>query len=173
MRLSVPVGIVNKREDIQNPTLITAKAGQAYPKRILLQNWLFEKMNPLVVPVNGVKFKSAFLYTEWAVNILRELLCIWSDWKSFEWIKCLRRHLHQIYGNWTGRNFVTESRVNSRLITHARMPTELNHEIYNYQRFNFRIINRIDLRRYAWPGFTVIRDLTSRFLGGHCVKMFG
>ena len=61
VRLSVPVGIVNKREEIQNPTL-TAKAGQAYPKKILLMNWLFEKMNPLVVPVTGVKFKSAFLY---------------------------------------------------------------------------------------------------------------
>ena len=37
VRLSVPVGIVNKREGIQNPTL-TAKAGQAYPKKILLMN---------------------------------------------------------------------------------------------------------------------------------------
>ena len=37
LRLSVPVGIVNKREDIQNPTL-TAKAGQAYPQKILLMN---------------------------------------------------------------------------------------------------------------------------------------
>ena len=36
--VSVPVGIVNKREGIQkNPTL-TAKAGQAYPKKILLMN---------------------------------------------------------------------------------------------------------------------------------------
>ena len=32
------------------------------PKRFCLMNWLFEKMNPLVVPVTGVKFKSAFLY---------------------------------------------------------------------------------------------------------------
>ena len=88
MRLSVSVGIVNKREDIQNPTL-TAKAGQAYPKKILLQNWLFEKMNPLFVPVTGVKFKSAFLYAEWAVNILRELLCIWSDWKSLNGLNVL------------------------------------------------------------------------------------
>ena len=37
VRLSVPVGIVNKRERVQNPTL-TAKAGQAYPKKILLMN---------------------------------------------------------------------------------------------------------------------------------------
>ena len=61
---AAPVGIVNKREGIQNPTLITAKAGQAYPQKILLMNWLFEKMNPLVVPVTGVKFKSAFLYVQ-------------------------------------------------------------------------------------------------------------
>ena len=60
---AAPVGIVNKREGIQNPTL-TAKAGQAYPQKILLMNWLFEKMNPLVVPVTGVKFKSAFLYVQ-------------------------------------------------------------------------------------------------------------
>ena len=37
--------------------------------------------------------------------------------KTFEWMKFLRRHLHQVQGNWAGRNFVTESRVNSRLIT--------------------------------------------------------
>ena len=55
------LGIVNKREGIQNPTL-TAKAGQAYPKKIVFMNLLLEKMNPLVVPVTGVKFKSAFLY---------------------------------------------------------------------------------------------------------------
>jgi len=61
VRLSVPVGIVNKREDIQNP-MLTAKAGQAYPKKILLMNLLFEKINPLVFPVTGVKFKSVFLY---------------------------------------------------------------------------------------------------------------
>ena len=41
------LGTVNKREGIQNPTL-TAKAGQAYPKKILLLNGIFEKMNPLV-----------------------------------------------------------------------------------------------------------------------------
>ena len=58
---SVPVGTANKREGIQNPTL-TAKACQAYPKKILLMNLLFEKINPSVVSVTGVKFKSAFLY---------------------------------------------------------------------------------------------------------------
>ena len=72
MRLSVPVGIVNKRGGIQNPTL-TAKAGQAYPKKILLMNWLFEKMNSLVVPVTGAWALIKFLdleggrYSRWAL----------------------------------------------------------------------------------------------------------
>ena len=41
--------------------------------------------------------------------------------KIFEWIEVLRRYLHQIQGNWAGRNFITESRVNSPPIMHARM----------------------------------------------------
>ena len=43
--------------------------------------------------------------------------------KLFEWVKFHRRHLHQILGNLAGRNFVTDSRVNLRLVTHARMQT--------------------------------------------------
>ena len=38
-----------------------------------------------------------------------------------KWLKFHRRHLHQFRE--TGRNFVTDLRVNSRLITHARMQT--------------------------------------------------
>ena len=41
--------------------------------------------------------------------------------KIFEWVKFHRKHLHQIQGNFAGRNFVTDPRVNSRLITHARL----------------------------------------------------
>ena len=55
-------------------------------------------------------------------------------------IKILRRHLYQIQGNWAGRNFVIESRANSRLITHARS------EIYNRkqtQLSNNKFINGI------------------------------
>ena len=39
----------------------------------------------------------------------------------FEWIKLVRRHLHQFQENGAGRNFITASRVNARLITHTRM----------------------------------------------------
>ena len=93
------------------------------------------KMNPLIVPVTIVKFNSAFLHAQWAVNILWELPCIWL--KIFEWIKFVRRYLHQIQGNWAGRNFVTELRVNSQLITNA----EMNLKSTTTNRFNFRIIN--------------------------------
>ena len=41
--------------------------------------------------------------------------------KIFELIKFLRRHLHQNQGNWAGENFVISSRVNSRIIAHAKM----------------------------------------------------
>ena len=58
--------------------------------------------------------------------------------KIFEWIKFLRRHLHQIQENGTGRNFITASRVNSGLITRAR---EINLKSTTTDGVNFRIIN--------------------------------
>ena len=47
------------------------------------------KMNPLIVPVTIVKFNSAFLHAQWAVNILWELPFIWSDWKSLNGLNLL------------------------------------------------------------------------------------
>ena len=57
----------------------------------------------------------------------------------FEWIKFLRRHLHQIQENWAGRNVITTSSVNSQLITH----TEINLKSTTSNRFNFWIINSL------------------------------
>ena len=57
------------------------------------------KVNPLVVPVTGVKFESEFLHAKWAVNNLRELVCIWSDWKSLnELLVCMWRHSSHVGG---------------------------------------------------------------------------
>ena len=90
--------------------------------KIFTTELIIWKMNLSVVPMTTVKFKSAFQHAWWAVNILWELLCIWSDWKSLKLlIKLLQRHSHQIQGNWAGKNFITASRVNSRLIAYARM----------------------------------------------------
>ena len=61
--------------------------------------------------------------------------------KIFEWMKFLKRHLHQILGNRAGRNFLTASRVNSQLITHARMQRWIWATSTN--RFNFGIINSL------------------------------
>ena len=47
------------------------------------------KMNPLVVPVTSVKFKSELLHAKWAVNNFLEVVCIWSDWKSLNELKFL------------------------------------------------------------------------------------
>ena len=93
------------------------------------------------------------------MSIVRELLCIWSDWKSLNGFNFLERHLHQIQGNLAGRNFVTVSRVNSRLIKNA----EMNLKSTTTNGFNFRIINSLwNLGGYAWPGLTVITR-TNRF----------
>ena len=46
-------------------------------------------MNPLVIPVTSVKFKLELAHAKWAVNNLRELVCIWSDWKSLNELKFL------------------------------------------------------------------------------------
>ena len=80
--------------------------------------WLFEYESLVVIPVCAM---SSEYFTRTSLYLVRL--------KIFEWIKFLRRHLHQIQGNWAGRNFVTASRVNSRLITHARM----QRWIWNFQ----------------------------------------
>ena len=94
--------------------------------------------------------------------------------KIFQWIKCLRRHLPQILENWAGRNFVTESRVNSQVITHARMHREMNLKCTTTNGFNFRIINTL---MASWEVRLTWLNCNQRsyiwILGGHCVKMFG
>ena len=71
--------------------------------------------------------------------------------RIFEWMKFLRRHLHQIQGNWAGRNFLSASRVNSWLIAHARMQRWI--EVYKYQRIqllNNKFIYGILGVRFTW-----------------------
>ena len=78
-------------------------------------------MNPLVVPVSGVQFKAAFSACVMSSEYFTRTSLYLVRLKIFEWIKFLRRHLHQIQENRAGRNLITASRVNSWLITHARM----------------------------------------------------
>ena len=79
--------------------------------------------------------------------------------KIFEWIKLLRRLLHQIQGKWGSRNFITTSRANSLPLLMQQCRDES--EIYNYQWIplsNNEFIN-LNLGGYAWPGLNVSRVL--------------
>ena len=124
VRLSVLVGIVNKREE-RTKSNVYSQARSILPQKIPLMNWLFEKNESVSRSFNWCQIwigipacvMSSQYFTRTSLHLVRL--------KIFERIKCLRGHLHQIQGNWAGRNFVSESRVNSRLITHARMHTEM------------------------------------------------
>ena len=71
-------------------------------------------MKPLVVPVTGVN-SACVISSEYFTRTSLYLVRL----EIFEWIKL--RHLQQFQENGAGRNFITASRVNSRLIKHARM----------------------------------------------------
>ena len=78
--------------------------------------------------------------------------------KIFEWIKFLRRYLHQIPENCAGRNFITALRVNSQLIMQTMQECRDESEIYYYQHIqlsNKKFMNGIVERGDAWPGLTV------------------
>ena len=66
-------------------------------------------MNPLVVPWTSVKFKSAFLYEQWAVNILGELLFEFDQIENLWMDKIASKTFISIQENWGGRNFITAS----------------------------------------------------------------
>ena len=99
---------------------VTVKAGQAYPPRFY--SWIkylkHESVNrsrnycQIQIGIPACAMSSEY-FTRTSLYLVRL--------KIFEWIKFVRRHLHQIQGNWAGRNFVTELRVNSQLITNAEM----------------------------------------------------
>ena len=115
---------------------VTVKAGQAYPPRFY--EWIKYLKNESVnrscnycqiqIGIPACAMSSEY-FTRTSLYLVRL--------KIFEWIKFVRRHLHQIQGNWAGRNFITELRVNSPLITNA----EMNLKSTTTNRFNFRIIN--------------------------------
>ena len=92
------------------------------PSKILLMTWLFKKRNESVsCSCNWCQIQLGISACVMSSEYVTRTSLYLDRLKIFEWMKFLKRHLHQIQGNWAGRNFVTASRVNSRLITHARM----------------------------------------------------
>ena len=98
-------------------TEITVKPGQDSIHELII--W---KVNPFVASVTCSRYQIAF---KWSVNFWLQLFSIRWDGKYFNgWNFYLG--ILQIQENWAGRNFITNSRVNSLLITQAKMQTEIN-----------------------------------------------
>ena len=130
-----------KSKVVQTDFVLTVKAGQVYPPRFC---WWIEylKKNESVsysrnVVSNSIRHSACVMNSEYVTRTSLYL----DKLKIFEWMKFLRRHLHQIQGNWAGRKVLTASRVNSRLIMHARMQKWIWNTSTNG--FNFRIINSL------------------------------
>ena len=100
-------------------------------------------MNRLVVPVTGVKFKSAIppCVTS-SENFTRTFLYL-VILKVFEWIKFLTRHLYQIQGNRAGRNFVKSCIACHFTAHYACKNVEMNLKSTTTNGFNFQIINSL------------------------------
>ena len=96
---------------------ITVKPGQDSIHELII--W---KVNPFVASVTCSRYQIAF---KWSVNFWLQLFSIRWDGKYFNgWNFYLG--ILQIQENWAGRNFITNSRVYSLLITQAKMQTEIN-----------------------------------------------
>ena len=115
------------------PTSITVKAGQAYPPRFYYscsRNWCQIQSGISACVMSREYFTRTSLYL---VRL-----------KMFEWVKFLRRHLHQIQKNGAGRNFITTV---PRVWIHSSLHMQEygdQSEIYNLQRIqlsNNKFIN--------------------------------
>ena len=99
---------------------VTVKAGQAYPPRFY--SWIdYLKNESVSLSRNWCHIQSGISACVMSSEYFTRTSLYFVRLKISEWIKILRRHLHQIQENWAARNFITASRVNSRLMTHARM----------------------------------------------------
>ena len=109
---------------------ITVKAGHVYPPRFY--EWIDHLKNEAVshsqvIPKflchspNWCQIQSSISACLMSSEYFTRTSLYLVRLKILEWIKFLRRRLHQIQENWAGRNFITASCVNSRLIMHARM----------------------------------------------------
>ena len=99
---------------------ITVKPGQDSIHELII--W---KVNPFVASVTCSRYQIAF---KWSVNFWLQLFSIRWDGKYFNgWNFYLG--ILQIQENWAGRNFITNSRVYSLLITQAKMQTEINNNL--------------------------------------------
>ena len=100
--------------------VFTVKPSQAYPPRFY--QWIdYFKNESVSRSRNWCQLQSGISACVMSREYFTRTSLYLVRLEIFEWIKLLRRHLHQFQENGAGRNFITASRVNSRLITHTRM----------------------------------------------------
>ena len=105
---------------LTNKSCFTVKPSQAYPPRFY--QWIYYLKNESVSRSrNWCQIQSGISACVMSSEYFTRTSLYLVRLEIFEWIKLLRRHLHQFQENGAGRNFITASRVNSRLITHARV----------------------------------------------------
>ena len=101
-------------------TRLTVKPSQAYPPRFY--QWIdYLKNESVSLSRNWCQIQSGISACVMSSEYFTRTSLYLVRLKIFEWIKLLRSHLHQFQENGAGRNFITASRVNSLLITHARV----------------------------------------------------
>ena len=131
---------------------LTVKAGQGYT----IQDSIYEKL------IDSLKNELVSCSCNWCRIQISIPRCITSSenftrtflylviLKVFEWIKFLRRHLHQIQGNRAGRNFVKSCIACDFMAHYACKNAEMNLKSTTTNGFNFQIINSLmESWRYA------------------------
>ena len=112
------------------------------PSKILLMTWLFKKRNESVsCSCNWCQIQFGISTCVRSSEYVTRTSLYLDRLKIFEWVKFLRRHLHQMQENWAVRNFLTASCVNSRSL--GIKNTETNLKSIRTNGFNFRIINSL------------------------------
>ena len=115
------------------------------PSKILLMTWLFKKRNESVsCSCNWCQIQLGISACVMSSEYVTRTSLYLDRLKIFEWVKCLRRPLHQIQENWAVRNFLTASYVNSRSLGMQEYRDES--EIYKdqwIQLSNNKFINEI------------------------------
>ena len=106
------------------------------PSKILLMTWLFKKRNEFVsCSCNWCQIQFGISACVMSSECVIRTSLYLDRLKIFEWVKFLRRHLHQIQENWAEMN-LKSARTNG---------------------FHFRIINSLMKSwGYTWPGLTVM-----------------
>ena len=127
---------------IQKSISIHYSQGRSSVPPKILNEFIIWKMKPLVVPVTGVKFNSAFWTCVMSSEYVTRTSLYLDRLKIFEWMKFLRIHLHQIQGSWAVRHFPTAPACEF-MAHYACKNAEMSLKSTSTNGFNFLIIKSL------------------------------